>query len=616
MYALFVFFGVLLILPVWFIVYSLVRIRLHYRDGRQHISGRLPRMHNFKRTCALALACASIFNTIDGVPSDEQPGELTLRCCFFFSYAVAWLLSFTLLRFEYSRGLAISWIGHRLFWPVSFLALLSCAVFQAVQNWSHPKDEELAWPRVAVYIVSALLALALSICGVWKPNDFVPGNWRDPFLSDLQQATAASTAQTQSSELVIEMENYKKKLQGQKSVVLYELRVSIQNHFHVLWKSYMDFERLQNELRDKIQVEFPMLKMPKLPDFSMSDSIDLKLEGLKKYMKEINFPAFYCDVLLDFLSLPTDIREFLLREHYKVTGSSDLQQARTTSYATPVMLSDMTIPAQTQRSSFKSPSSFFEVNIVGWYQSASHDGHIEYELEWRGIIEGERKETKVARRFNEFYLMHKALKQDIAPAKLPEFPSRTFLKKLIRGIDREAIEARKRALETYMRHTLNDPAFLSPRLLDFIQCDLTPSEIFSRHKPNICTVKLHFPIEWEGELGENDEQYILYLVRLEKAGYLWTVKRRFREFDALHHCLMGRLNSPFLTEFHKVMVQRAISDPICIDDFPSISKKTLPLSTTAEIENRRKGLEVYLQSLLQFPYIMESYAFRQFIEDQ
>lgn len=494
---------------------------------------------------------------------------------------------------------------------------MACATFQSVQNWTHPQEEELAWPRVAVYLLSASVALLLSLCGILKPNDFVPGNWREPFISDLQQETTTAASQTQSSDLVIEMENYKKKLQGEKSVVLYELRVSIRSHSQVLWKTYMDFEKLQGELRTKLRAEFPMLKLPRLPDFSMSDSIDSKLEGLKRYMTEINFPPFYCDVFLDFLGLPVDIRDFLIHEHFKVTGNSDLQQARTTSYATPIMLSELAPSNSHHSHSVKFSHSFFEVIIGNWYQTETQNGHIEYEMEWRVCVEGdwERREGKVTRRFNDFYLLHKGLKQDIAPAKLPDFPSRAFLKQLIKGIDKEAIEARKRALETYMRHALNDPAFLSPRLLEFIECHLTPIEIFSKHRPNICVTKLHLPIDWEGELGDNDEQFILYLLRLEKAGHQWTVKRRFREFDALHHLLTGRLNSPFLGEFHRVMSQKCSSDLIQPDELPVISKKPLPLSTTAEIETRRKGLEVYFQALLQFPYIMEAYAFRQFIEE-
>lgn len=493
---------------------------------------------------------------------------------------------------------------------------MGCAAFQAAQNWTHPENEELAWPRVAVYLLSAAVALLLSLCGLLKPNDFVPGNWRDPFISDMQEETTASGSHMNTSDLIIEMENYKKKLQREKSVVLYELRVSIRNYSQLLWKSYMDFEKLQEELRDKLRVEFPMLRLPRLPGISMSDSIDSKLEGLKRYMTEINHPAFYCEVFLDFLSIPTDYRDILIREHFKVTGNSDLQQARTTSYATPIMLSELT-PPNPQSHSPKFSFSFFEVNIANWYQTESQDGHIEYELEWKVSVEGDWacREGKVTRRFNDFYLMHKGLKQDIAPAKLPEFPSRAFLKKLIKGIDKEATEARKRALETYIRHALNDPAFLAPRILDFIECTLTPIEIFSKHRPNVCVIKLHLPMDWEGELGENDEQYILYLLRLEKAGHQWTVKRRFREFDALHHLLMGRLNSPYLAEFHRIMGQKTSSDLIRPDDFPAMSKKPLPLSTTAEIETRRKGLEVYFQSLLQFPYIMEAYAFRQFIEE-
>lgn len=65
--------------------------------------------------------------------------------------------------------------------------------------------------------------------------------------------------------------------------------------------------------------------------------------------------------------------------------------------------------------------------------------------------------------------LHTSIKLVIWPAKLPSFPSKNYLISL-KGLDPQAIEKRKEAIEEYLRHILNDPAFLCDATLKFIEC--------------------------------------------------------------------------------------------------------------------------------------------------
>lgn len=61
-------------------------------------------------------------------------------------------------------------------------------------------------------------------------------------------------------------------------------------------------------------------------------------------------------------------------------------------------------------------------------------------------------------------------------------------------------------------------------------------------------------------------------------------------------------------------VRRTISnEKIALPQLPG--KKLAQLTSVADIEFRRKGLEAFFEELLAVPKIMEAYAFRSFIED-
>ena len=608
MYTSSVFFAVLAVAPVCFLLHAAGRCVQHCRDGRQSSAYRKPKLYYAKRVCALALACLALFSSLNSCPPAGPVAETTARMTCFALYCLAWLSSFCLLHFEYVRGLKASCLGHRLYWPASLAAAIAYSISQAL----HLETEQDPWPQVVAHILCGFMSLFLTICAIWKPNDFVKGTWCETAVSSLlsPQRSEEPRSPDQLPVVSIGMDNFKKKLQAEKSVVRYEVIVSIDGIAQQLWKTYAEFEALQAAILAKFRFEFPNLSIPSLPAFTANDSIDTRLEGLKQFIQSLNFPVFHCEDLLNFLKIAGNQRESLLREHYRVTGRPDCLQVLALSNTESIAMQEAAVFTRKQGSNIV--FSFFEVGISDWRQC--FDGHVEYDIQWKlapDLLPAfPNREGKVTHRFNEFYLLHKALKQDISPASLPAFPRKTYLSRLT-GVDKEAVECRRRGLEVYLRSVLNDPAYLSPRLLDFLACrPVACRELVLSHRPVLCDVRLVLPIQWEGELGENGEQNVAYILDFERGMRHWTTKRHFRDFEYLHRNLASRALSPLLREYASLKGETEYCD------LPTFPKKGLSFASVRELEGRKKGLEVYLQALLQWPLLLEAFTFRQFLDEQ
>lgn len=605
-----VFFTVLAVAPVCFLIHSSGRLVLHCRDGRQNSVYRKPKLYYAKRLCTLGLACLALFSALNDCPPTGPVEETTARIACFALYCLAWLSSFCLLHFEYVRGLRASCLGQRLYWPASLAAAIAYSTSQAL----HLETEQDPWPQVVAHILCGFLSLFLTVCAIWKPNDFAKGTWCETAVSSLlsPQQSNEPCSPDQVPVVIIAMDNFKKKLQAEKSVVRYEVIVSIDGVARQLWKTYSEFEALHAAILAKFRFDFPNLSIPNLPIFTANDNIEIRLEGLKQFIQSLNFPVFHCEDLLNFLKIPGDQRESLLREHYRVTGRPDCLQVLALSNSESIALQEAAIFTRKMGSNIV--FSFFEVGISDWRQCS--DGHVEYDIQWKLAPDllptSPTREGKVTHRFNEFYLIHKALKQDICPAILPAFPRKTYLSRLT-GVDKEAVECRRRGLEIYLRSVLNDPAYLAPRLLDFLTCrSIACRELFLSHRPLLCDVRLILPIQWEGELGENGEQNVVYILDFERGMKHWTTRRHFRDFEALHRNLIGRTTSPLLREY--ALLKGEGETEYC--DLPPFPKKGLSFASVRELEGRKKGLEVYLQALLRWPLIMEAFTFRQFLDEQ
>lgn len=611
MYAGEVFFAALAVVPVCFLVHAFGRVYRHYRDGRQSFVRRKPKLYYAKRVNTLALACLALFSSLNSCPPTGSTIKTTCRMVCFALYCLAWLLSFCLLHFEYTRSLRASCLGQRLYWPASFAASIAYSVSQALGL----ETEKDPWPQVAAHILCGFMSLFLTFCAICRPDDFATGTWsEEKAVSSLlsPQISEEPRSPDQLPVVSIVMDNFKRKLQAERSVIWYEVIVSVDGVSSQLWKTYQDFEGLYAAIISAFRVEFPVLSIPKLPIFTLKDSVEIRLETLKRFIQDLNFPAFHCEDLLNFLNISGKQRDSLLKEHYKVTGRPDYSPALAMSNTESVTMQEAALFVRKQGSS--SVFSFFEVSILDWRQC--QDGHVDYDIQWRlapDLVPAlPVREGKVVHRFNEFYLLHKALKQDIGPAKLPIFPSKTYISRLT-GVDKEAVDCRRRGLEHYLRSVLNDPAYLSPRLLDFLDCKRTIyRDLLLSHRPVISDIKLITPLQWECELGDSGEQHIVYLLEFERGTRHWTTKRHYKDFEQLHSHLAGRSTSPFLRDY---AVLKGETDAK-YSDLPAFPIKRVSSTSVKEMEGRKKDMEIYLQVLLKWPLIMEAFPFRQFLDEQ
>mmetsp|Transcript_13467 Transcript_13467/g.13516 ORF Transcript_13467/g.13516 Transcript_13467/m.13516 type:complete len:110 (+) Transcript_13467:470-799(+) len=99
------------------------------------------------------------------------------------------------------------------------------------------------------------------------------------------------------------------------------------------------------------------------------------------------------------------------------------------------------------------------------------------------------------------------------PASLPKFPSKNYLQ-TFRSQDSHALEIRKRKLENYLGHVLNDAAFLCQDVLDFINCGVDLESIWKSKLQGISYI-LHSPITWEGEV-DKESHFLLYSLGFSK----------------------------------------------------------------------------------------------------
>ena len=72
------------------------------------------------------------------------------------------------------------------------------------------------------------------------------------------------------------------------------------------------------------------------------------------------------------------------------------------------------------------------------------------------------------KKYKDFASLNSLLKKLLSPAILPKFPAKTYVQNL-RKADSQGLEIRRRKLEKFMAHVLNDPSFQCQELLDFIE---------------------------------------------------------------------------------------------------------------------------------------------------
>jgi hypothetical protein len=208
---------------------------------------------------------------------------------------------------------------------------------------------------------------------------------------------------------------------------------------------------------------------------------------------------------------------------------------------------------------------------------------------------------EVIKTFKDFMNLHSQLKKRVNRLIMPKFPKKSYFSLLSKS-DSQSVEVRRRKLEEYLRHVLNDPVYHIEELFNFIGFSFDFKELWQN---NLDSFKL-LQIEWEP--GIDEDETIIFLLSFEKVSEknTWQVKRQYKDFEWIHRLLQSRETSENLQKFYKFC-------NIFPEKLPDLPKKLASL--TGNIETLRESLETYLQQLLNFPYLLNSHAFVRFLND-
>ncbi|CAG9318098.1 unnamed protein product [Blepharisma stoltei] len=620
-----------MIIPIWFIGYSIRRCIRHWHDGidrTQTITKNLV----IKYICNISSAIFNLIHVFYIVPCDiYEIDEKTARIIFFTCLGISWLFSLYLVNFEHRRRLLTTWYGLRSFWPINMLLQMCFTIFILLDP--RENSEMLQEWKIASFVMGWCASTILSLYSFFKPNEFTV-IYLEPLLFQTHNNNIAGR-QNSKRRSVIALEELETKLittsikeckvktEKNRQVVYYHIIVTVGNDTHTVRKTYPDFECLHNSLREKFpKTEYPNLEFPKFPmTMSGSAKIDERKHALDEYLGNLCFPEFMIDDFLNFLHIEGQGRTTCIEAHKKIMGEerrpsiiSDTIASNHGSFAAYYFsprdfLKD---DAEQRKLNNYQLQSYINLRIVKWVEEKEH---IEYIIQWKAVkLAGE---GVVMKRYSEIWDLHRRLRKILAPAGLPSFPKKNYMQTL-RKKDNEAIDIRKIELENYLGHILNDPAYICQELLDFIECKLTIESLWKCNNTE-WSYLLYTPISWDNEL-DKDSHFIIYTLKFgkfEKSKKIdeWTVKRRYKDFDQLNNFLIKRSSSPMLNNYLNVrnnwkLIKQTEST------FPVLPGKSLtPLSSPKEIDNRRQGLEAFLEGLLTIPSVIDAFEFKSFIND-
>ncbi|OMJ77834.1 hypothetical protein SteCoe_22502 [Stentor coeruleus] len=611
--------------PSYFTVYSILRIIKHWNDGKERVqtsSGRLI----VKIAATVACAVIQIIHIVDFFPKKYSESKLISRSVYFCISMISWVFSAILVYFDYSRRLKSQWRGQRLYWIMELInniILLSFNLYSGLYLLKGSELYQFDIIQILAYCLSILICLLLTFYSIFLPNDFTVIT-ANVYLKLKRSSILFDGTGNESTDEQINIKasisGYKIKQVSASSIVHYKITVALNALKYTVSRSLFDFEELDKTLREK----FPKSLYPNLnfPSFHVEHlrklSPDERGIELNKYMVGVVCQDFMTPDLLNFLQIEGNYRDILMLQH------SQMAEERYNIRETPQRATSSTFNYYTQAIATGEFDKSANSQVYQWmihisfpsYRNDEHTGETDYYL--RTSIEPLGFEKIKPFKFKDFCDFHKNLKKSISPAVPIKFPSMNYTKSLKKN-DKEAIEYRKAQLEYYFSQILNDPAYLTKESLEFIGCDADVNQVLNQaYMP---TYKLCHEITWENDISDDSSTFIVYSMGISKLTrnsvfeMEWRINKRFREFDGLHEKLQMRHSSPLLKNY--LLYYGKIPKDTNVPNLPNLpSKYWTPLSTLAEIEERKKNLEGYMKELLSNPAVTCSYAFREFIGDK
>lgn len=630
-----IYYSCSILVPSSFIIFAFIRTCRHWGDGKD---GRkiLSKSHTFKGVLILTMALLSFFNLLNLMTEFEiwTEVQMALRMSYCTFNMIAWFTSFFLLQFEYRRRLALRWVGQKGFWILSFLNTIGSVVLNLIRLTEIIYAQ--LYLRIVIISVMLICTLLLSVMAICKPNDY-PISSNDFYqkldnkLLKLAPHYSFSKCMPPDSDrqlglydvfdIKLRIRDYKTKLINDRSVVYYNIYVTIDTKTHMIRRNYSEFDQLHKKLVEKLAATD--ISIPYFPMFtSAAVSIEHRMRSLSDYLDQICKPEFMIEEFLKFLNVSSDrikkityernkmvdlespSSSFSLHEEDRVRHTSYLYNYYSPRSHTQYKQSDE-IPQDTPRY-----QSFFVICIDKNSSMADNA-----KIFITNLLDG--TAFSIERSILDLHNLHKDTVKQVRPAKIPKFPTSSVFDILKKKGDNSDLADKYARLEFYLACVCNDFAYLNQELLNFLNISTNLQEVWTKRPRNI-SYTLHTPITWESDVDEEGNHFIVYAITLTKIQgnfkATWSILRRYKQFDKLHKKLLNRNQSPYLLDYVKSTWGRVIDDMLYLPKLPS--KTLTAISSHREIEFRRKDLEKYLQELIHIPHVQDSYYFRQFIEDR
>jgi len=608
----------MLVIPFWFIFYTLHRLRRHWNDGKENQkSSGTPSLYlkYILIWCMLMITVAQVFLTLK-FNEDEFIDIKVIKLVIFGAFVVAWIMSFVMLKIEFKFRLRMKWIGHRSFWPTNLIIYGVLFVMEGSQHhWSVLGF--LSSEHLIVNLIGLILCFMLTVLAVCKPNEFSKS--KDDVSANLIKKARFSVGVRNSTPedrglagaIEVSIKNYKIKVENNKQVVLYNITVKIKGEVSKIRRTYHEFDKLYKAIRRSFPLEvFPYMSFPSFPVFSGTKlTLEEKTSALSEFLNGLCCPEFMFKETLDFLNIKGEFRDKLLEEHEEILEAEKavaITEQDEVGYSRESFIADNRISVFEKSNKIHSHLHCFFRLEISVNELAGNKK--EFIVVWNLI--GDDKKVEVVKEFKDFNTLNGNLKKALATVLLPKFPEKSYVQNL-RKVDSQALEIRRRKLEKYLSHLLNDPAFICQELLDFINCTVDISALMDR--PCQSEYELNGPVGWEGEL-EGSSSYIIYIMSFAKyyegeKVVEWSVKRSFKDFQYMDTFLFKRIKSPEFLKYLNLFKQK-------VGDWPKLpTKHPTSLSNPSEIEICRSEIQNYMEELCSVTLIATAYAFKSFIGD-
>ena len=307
-----------IILPVYFIFYTITRLHKHWSDGKEPAKTSNSRFAA-KLLLTFLLSLLDLVHIADYSPNQHyRSEEIALRIGFYSLSALAWLFSAILVFFDLSRRLKCQWRGQRIYWILELASHIVILVLNTTYDHYEYSGKEFytfTLVQIVTHALSVLFTLILSYFSLFRPNDFTV------LTSDIYINLHSRTSNTDDSIRDLDSEisvkinflGFKTKLSGSgNSVSYYKFRIKLNSSQKTISRTLQDFEILHNSFRNS---KFNLINS--IPQFESSDfmKLDIQERGLElcKFLNSLCKVEFMSAELLSFLMIEEGDKEALTR---------------------------------------------------------------------------------------------------------------------------------------------------------------------------------------------------------------------------------------------------------------------------------------------------------------